>query len=378
MSHRHAAFAAVVALLLPLGVPASAAPRTSRQCTLSDRRIDEASGIAQGIRSPGVFYVQNDSGDSARFFAIDTHTCDTAATVHVTGARNVDWEDIAVARDAAGTPSVWIGDIGDNDAKRPEVDIYRVDEPKVRAGGPATDISVRAADEWRLRYPSGAVNAESLAVTPDGTAYVITKALLGLSTVYRVPPTPSRTRVQELRSVGSIAFALTGTRNPFGAAGELTATGAAISPDGSVLAVRTYSDAYLWRVRNGDVAAAIRTRPARIALPEQPQGEGIAFFGARSDRLVLDSEHIATAVYSVAVPPLGAAAPPTRSSAGSAKPSSPTSGSVSPSPSSSSGPKSAGGHGAGGWLTGIVVLSLLALLAAAFWIAQLTGGRRGR
>ena len=87
----------------------------------ADSRIDEASGIGVGIASPGVVYVQNDSGDTTRFFAVDASTGATLAVYSVPGAQNVDWEDLAVARDARGVPSVWLADIGDNDAARHRV-----------------------------------------------------------------------------------------------------------------------------------------------------------------------------------------------------------------------------------------------------------------
>ena len=166
--------------------------------TISAPAVDEASGIARGIASPGVYYVQNDSGDSARFFAIDAHSGAVRATYRVPGATNHDWEDLAVAPDAAGTPSVWLADIGDNDAVRSEVQLYRVDEPPVRAGSQVTG----PPDVWRLRYPSGPVDAESLFVTPNGRAYVVTKESSGHSVVYEVPTRPSRNRVQVLRRVG--------------------------------------------------------------------------------------------------------------------------------------------------------------------------------
>jgi hypothetical protein len=82
-------------------------------------------------------------------------------------------------------------------------------------------------------------------------------------------------------------------------AGELTATGATISADGSLLAVRTYSDAYVWRLTRGDVAAAVLGRAARIALPRQQQGEGIC---VRSGRLLLSSEGRHAPVLAVPVP----------------------------------------------------------------------------
>ncbi len=263
---------------------------------VSDPRITEASGIARGIASPGVVYVHNDSGDSARFFALDARTGATLASYTVPGATNVDWEDIAVARDRRGVPSVWLADIGDNDAARDEVRIYRVDEPRGGAVGPA--------EVWRLRYPDSPHDAESLAVAPGGTGYVVTKSLLGASTVYAVPPRPDG--VQTLREIGEIRFTLTGTPGGPNVVGELTATGAALSRDGSVFAVRTYTDAYLWPVHDGDVAAALRATPARVALPAQPQGEGISVDGSR---LLLDSEGRGSAVYAVPLPRLATPSP---------------------------------------------------------------------
>ena len=63
--------------------------------------------------------------------------------------------------------------------------------------------------------------------------------------------------------------------------------------------VRTYTDAYLWRVAGDDVAAALRRAPFRFALPLEQQGEGIAFDG---DRLLVDSEGLASPVYAVPLP----------------------------------------------------------------------------
>jgi hypothetical protein len=260
---------------------------------IADPRIDEASGIAVGIASPGVVYVQNDSGDSARFFALDAHTGKTLATYDVPGATNVDWEDIAVARDRRGVPSVWLADIGDNDSKRSEIRVYRVDEP--RAGATATT----APEVWRLRYPGGPVDAESLAVAPGGAAYVLTKSIFGATDVYAVPSRSDPGRVQVLRRIGEIDFHPTGTPGGPNVVGQVTATGAALSRDGSLLAVRTYTDAYVWPVSDDDVARAVKARPTRVALPRQPQGEGIAVDGRR---LLVDSEQAGSAVYAVTLP----------------------------------------------------------------------------
>jgi hypothetical protein len=346
------------------GAAAPALPRSSIAFRLTDPRIDEASGIAVGIASPSVVYVQNDSGDEARFFALNGDTGRTLATYAVPNATNVDWEDIAVAPDSRGVPSIWLGDIGDNAGTRREIDMYRVDEPHVDALGSDVAATTSAPDEWRLRYPSGATDAESLAVSPSGAAYIITKSVLGDSQVFAVPVRPDASRVRVLRSVGRIHFGFTGTPGGPNRFGQLTATGAALSRDGSILAVRTYTDAYLWRVRDGDVADAVKARPVRIALPAQPQGEGITFVG---DRLLTDSEGVGSAAYAVALPAAMTAPLPSRSAAStSATPS--TSTTAAPAPRDDS-------HSSGWAQVGATVLIVALVAATAYLMRQ---RRRGR
>ena len=314
-------------LAAALGGPAPAPAGPVTLFRFADPRITEASGIAHGLRSPGVFYVQNDSGDTARFFAVNRRTGRTAATVTVPGARNVDWEDIAVAPDRAGTPSVWLADIGDNDAVRAGVQVYRVAEPRIDPNGRDRSLRAPVAQVWRLRYPGGPTDAEGLAVAPDGTAYVVTKSI-GSATVYRLPADPRAGRSQLLHRIGRIEFHPTGTANPFGPAGAMMATGATISADGAVFAVRTYADAWVWQIDGRPIGAALRDPPLVVALPDQPQGEGITVTG---DRVVVDSEGTHSASSAVALPHQSVSpgtptvSPGTSTSAASSAPPAPTS-----------------------------------------------------
>ena len=213
---RLAGVGVAAALLVLSTTPAAATPATVTAASralfrLQDARIDEASGIAVGITSPGVLYVQNDSGDAPRVFALDARTGRTLATYTVPGAKNVDWEDIAIAPDTRGVASLWIGDVGDNEATRASVTIYRVDEPHVDLHGTGRALRTGTPEVWQLSYPSGPVNAESLAVAPGGVAYIFTKSVLGATDIYAVPPHPDPTRVQTVTNLGSIRFTFTGT-----------------------------------------------------------------------------------------------------------------------------------------------------------------------
>lgn len=332
--------AGLAALLVPVAAAAAPAPAFR----FHDPRITEASGIAVAHRTHRVVFVQNDSGDSARFFAVDDRTGATLATIHVRGARNRDWEDLATAPDAAGTPSVWIADTGDNDAQRREVQIYRVAEPRLT--GRRRSVTVGPAQVWRLRYPDGSHDAESLAVTPQGTGYVVSKSVLGTSGVYRVPAEPSP-HVATMRRVATVRFRADGAPNRFGLAGDLLATGAAVSPDGRLLAIRTYGAAYVWRVGAGGVAAALHRAPVHVPLPSQPQGEGVTFAG---HRLLVDSEGRGSAVYAVALP--------ARLFARTAAPSGTASGSPNPSKRAPHAPAKQG-RSAGAIVVGVVILVLV-------------------
>jgi hypothetical protein len=315
--------AVATAALLAATVPAGPAP-TDTLFHLADGRLSEVSGIARGIASPDVYYVQNDSGDPARFFALDARTGAVRAVYRVPGARNHDWEDLAVAPDAAGVPSVWLADIGDNGADRSEVELYRVDEPKVDPSARNESMRTAPPQVWRLRYPAGPVDAESVAVTPRGRAFIVTKSDDGGSVVYAVPPQPDPRSPQLLRRVAGVTFRPHGGLIP--ASLQVRATGAAFSSDGALFAVRTYTDAYVWRVGAGGLTSALGRAPRRIQLPLQPQGEGICFDGGG---LVIDSERVGSAVFRVS-PDTGSGAGPAPATSGGATSISPTA----PSPSS--------------------------------------------
>lgn len=133
-----------------------------------DPAIDEASGLAVSARYPNRLYHINDSGDSGRFFVTD-RTGANAQSVYVSGFDPVDVEDLSLGPCGQSTDCLFLADIGDNNRKRSWIEIVVVQERE--------DFSaqVPALARLRLRYPDRAHDAESLAVHPDGTLYLLTK-----------------------------------------------------------------------------------------------------------------------------------------------------------------------------------------------------------
>jgi hypothetical protein len=225
-------------------------------CRITDRRIPESSGLAVAGDS---LYTVNDGGDRLRVFVLD-RSCRVRRLIE----NRLDPYDVEdLARGPDGT--LWLADTGDNDEVRRTVAVELLTE-----AGEAT--------LFRFRYPEGPHDAEALLVDRRGRPYLVSKDPL-TAAVYTPAGTPGTDRSAPLRRVATLQFPPTGTPGgPVGAASQVVVTGGAVSPDGTRLALRTYTDAYLWSAPDGDVAAALRSgRPERIPLPATAQGEAIAF-----------------------------------------------------------------------------------------------------
>jgi hypothetical protein len=274
---------AVIVLLLALqGAPsAPVAPRIALTGTFQSRRLRESSGVAVSRAHRGVLWTHNDSGDGPYVYATDLAGTDRG-TVRVQGARAVDWEDIALGPcPSAPRACLYIADTGDNEDKRKSVVIYAVPEPDLPTGAADTARS-SPASALRLKYPDGPDDVEALYVSPgDGAVNLISKGRRGRVRLYRVPRTAWRsdtvvtaTATQDLPIVS------------FAALGRLV-TGAAIRPDGKLVAIRTYTEIYFF-VPDAGGRLTTTGRPACNVARQEPQGEGVGFLD--DSTLVLTSE----------------------------------------------------------------------------------------
>src|SRR5262245_49971144 len=93
--------------------------------------LDEVSGMEQSRANPGVFWVHNDSGDKPRVYAVSRAGA-LLGTYTLQGASAVDWEDMSIGPAPNGSYYLYMADIGDNNARRRSIKIYRVLEPAVK------------------------------------------------------------------------------------------------------------------------------------------------------------------------------------------------------------------------------------------------------
>jgi hypothetical protein len=247
--------------------------------------LDEISGVVESRSRPGVLWVHNDSGDSARLFAIGLRGR-LLGTYALSGVEAVDWEDIAAGPGPLpGKRYLYVGDIGDNERTRDTISVLRLVEPVVDTRHAPQSHTVTGVDELVLRYPDGPHDAEALLVDPRARSLVIvTKALDGRVGVYRAPGGIGidAGSVTVLRRVATL-------RLGFGA----LVTGGDVSRSGRVVALRTYGSVLLYdRPAGKPLWAAFRSRRCTGVTPPERQGEAIALrVRGRSYLTVGEGEH---------------------------------------------------------------------------------------
>lgn len=250
--------AGLVALTGPFAAPAVAAgqPLPIEQCRVADPRVAELSGLAaDGER----WYAVNDGGRNSTVFVL---TQDCAVERLITAKTDpYDVEDLA--RGADGT--FWLADTGDNDSRRDTVALIALTPDGV-------------STLYRLTYPDGPHDAEAILLDRTGVPYIVTKTP-GSAGVYRPVGQLASPGPTALELVATVRFTPTdSTGGPVPEfIGSTAVTGGAISADGLVVALRTYTDAYLYPAPTGDVVDALGRTPVRIPLSGEPQGEAIAF-----------------------------------------------------------------------------------------------------
>lgn len=240
---------------------------------IDDSRILESSGVAESRRLEKRFWTHNDSGYSARLFAIDGPDRRVTA-VDVLGAESVDWEDIASGM-IDGRATLIIADIGDNARRRQHVTLYLIDEPELDAGQDAVgnhQVAVRRRID--VRYPDGPQDCEAIAIDAEGRrVLLVSKQALPTAGVYAV----SIASENDGRVAGQGADrAVVAER--IGTLPLPMATGMDIRHDGLRMAVVSYFDLFLFeRDAQEDWQTAIRRVPVHIALPKLKQIEAVCF-----------------------------------------------------------------------------------------------------
>lgn len=219
--------------------------------------VSEASGLALSRRTPGRLWSINDSGEPV-LFALNARG-EVTARVRLTGAVVDDWEAVAVGPCPEGS-CVYIGDIGDNQASRRQITVYRVPEPSQQESAAVTDV-------FHAVYPDGPQDAEALLVTHDGAMLVVTKGETGPIAIYRFPRILKAGATATLERLGTAAAR---------AERASRVTDGTVSPDGQWVVLRTGSGLSFHRTSDLLLGQWREVRRVSLVRLREPQGEGVA------------------------------------------------------------------------------------------------------
>jgi hypothetical protein len=248
------------------------------QASFQSPRLIESSGVAVSRAYPDVLWSHNDSGDGPYLYATDRRGTDRGRLL-VSGAFAIDWEDMARGPcPLRPAPTcLYLADTGDNLELRPFVTVYAIPEPEPPENAGDTLGTTRAAAVLHLRYPDGAHDVEGIYVSPRDTAlYLVSKGFKTGSAIrlYRVDRRSWGTHDTAADAVvASLVQTLDITPNR--EAGRVV-TGAAAREDGRLVALRTYSEIYVFHPGVGGRLTPARERPCSIAGIDTG-GEAIAF-----------------------------------------------------------------------------------------------------
>lgn len=225
--------------------------------------VHESSGLALAGGGDAL-WTHNDSGQPVLYrVGLDGRLQNQ---VTVSGARVQDWEDVAAGPCSGGRRCLYVADIGDNQARRPNITIYRVPEP-----APGEVPAALPADGLMAAYPDGdgPQDAEALFVLPDGAVYIVTKGETGPVNIYELPRAASPGPIANLRRVAQL--------NADEVKRAERITGAAASPDGKWLALRTLRELSFYRT--GSLSGGSLGAPLTFDLRalREPQGEAVEF-----------------------------------------------------------------------------------------------------
>jgi hypothetical protein len=249
------------------------------------KNLAEVSGLAASRQNPDVLWVHNDGGRKQVFAVTTEGTLIARVRVPVTLH---DVEDIAIGPGPEKEVDyVYLGDIGDNESSRREIQVIRFAEPALENDNDkikADDIEV-----FQLRYPDGPHDAESLMVDAvTGDLFIVAKEN-GRSRLYRLA-------ANALRSDAPATLELAGYLN----VDDISAGD--ISRAGDLIILRSEDRGWIWSRPSGASIATSFQRAPRIVLVraagQAQNGEAVGFSpDGKSYYTISEGDHEAIVVF---------------------------------------------------------------------------------
>jgi hypothetical protein len=235
--------------------------------------VHEASGIAFSRKTPGNFWVLNDSGATAEIHLVQADG-QALGKITLKDARNVDWEDLA-AFDWKGESWLLVADIGDNQAQRDTCTLYLLREPAPPKPGTLLDARLNSAWQIRFRYDGGPRDAESVAVDAAAGKILLLSKRDSPPQLHELPlAKPDKHTTQTTRRIGT-ATVEAPIVSPIAFRDQPTAMD--IAADQSFAAVATYYSVFVFpKAPSESWPEAFARKPHVLAPHLLAQAESVA------------------------------------------------------------------------------------------------------
>lgn len=266
---------------------------------ITDKKIPEASGIAASQRQDDVFWLINDSGNSASVYAVQS-SGERIGRVKLKGIKNTDWEDL-VSFEYKGKPYLLIADVGDNKAKRDKLTLHFIKEPKAKDLAEEGTLSIKPKWSLEYTYEDGARDCESVAVDLANERIILLTKRDDPPVFYELPlqkkPKKQRAvakRIGELQplpvhpdDIHNLKFLAFGDRP----------TAMDMSADGKNGVILNYVNAYHFSLATPSERFLFDAPPTKFTLPNLPQAEAVCL--DRKGNIVVTSEQLPAPIIKV-------------------------------------------------------------------------------
>lgn len=264
-------------------------PPSQLAVTISEGNLDsddlpEASGMAISRRNPQLLWVHNDSGGAAEVWAVTTDG-HVRGKITISDGLAFDWEDMA-SFELDGKPYLIIGDVGDNNAIRPSITFYIIEEPDISAEVDGFNLDLSSAWSISARYPDGARDCEGLAVDTSNETIILLSKRDDPARLYELPlRAPAVNLPVTLSYLGEVTSLPAPTAEdlsqPFGEfRHQVTALDIFPTVENGLhdILVVTYKDAYRFQRATGQSwLQALNGSPQTIDIPQMAQTESGGF-----------------------------------------------------------------------------------------------------
>ena len=226
--------------------------------------LHEVSGIAVSRTNPNILWAHEDHGNLNKMHLIGENAL-YLGYYWIWGVSNRDWEDMCIGPGPEENKSyIYLGDIGDNDAKYNEIFIHRFKEPNLKDSSKMNgEIQKTDITSFIFKYPDGARDAEALMVDPRNKDLYILSKNENQTNMYCAAYKEYTNGQTMLDKIAILPF------------GEITA--ADISSDGNQIMLKTEKQIYFWNRNNGEtILQAMKRTPVLIPYKKEAKGEALA------------------------------------------------------------------------------------------------------